>query len=202
MVAGPNHALQQTAAAILVPENSSSLSATAAAELNVSRFEDQLLMVHSSIDSILDASTIDAIRASSTATCEILDPEAASPHPVGLTPARQLTSVQLSELKGLLLDPQSWFFAKKRCLPRETALFRLQSDECYVMVLIDRPCVGWIVTGPRGRRGGFFDPVQNQIWDMVKGLFPEYASPSRRSMWRSGVIAELRAATESGDGRG
>jgi hypothetical protein len=159
-------------------------------------------MVHSSIDSILDASTIDAIRASSTATCEILDPEVEEHRPVSLAPARELTPEQLSELKRLLLDPQSWFFAKKRCLPRAAALFRLQSEDCLVTVTIDRPCVGWIVNGPRGRWGGFFDPVQDQIWTMVKGLFPEYASPSRRSMWRSGAIAELRAARETGEGRG
>ena len=159
-------------------------------------------MAHSSIDSILDASTIDAIRACSTATCEILDPEASSLRPVPLTPARELTSEQLAGLKDLLLDPQSWFFAAKRCLPRKTARFRLQSDDCYVTVILDRPCVGWTVIGPRGRWGGFFDPVQDQIWAMVKGLFPEYASSSRRSMWRAGVIAELRATTESGEGRG
>jgi hypothetical protein len=159
-------------------------------------------MMHSSIDSILDASTIDAIRASSTATCEILDPEASSRRLVPLVPARELTSEPLSELKRLLLDPQSWFFAQKRCLPRAVALFRLQSDDCYVTVTIDRPCVGWIVTGPRGRWGGFFDPVQDQVWAMVKGLFPEYASSSRRSMWKSGVIAELRAAGETAEGRG
>lgn len=159
-------------------------------------------MVHSSIDSILDASTTDAIRTSSAASCEILDPEAEARRPVTLAPARELTSEQLSELKRLLLDPQSWFFAMKRCMPREVALFRLQSDDCYVTVTIDRPCVGWIVTGPRGRWGGFFDPVQDEMWAIIKGLFPEYASSSRRSMWRSGVIAELRAARETGEGRG
>ena len=157
---------------------------------------------YTSIDSILDASTIDAIRASSTATCEILDPDASSRRPVPLSPPRELTSDQLSELKELLLDPQSWFFATKRCLPRETALFRLQNDDCQVTVTIDRPCVGWVVTGPRGRWRGFFDPVQGQIWAMVKELFPEYDSSSRRYMWRAGVIAELRAAAESREGRG
>ncbi|MFO0865146.1 MAG: hypothetical protein U0744_10935 [Gemmataceae bacterium] len=141
-------------------------------------------MVHSSIDSILDASTIDAIRLSSTATCEILDPEAEERHPVTLAPPRELASEQLSKLKQMLLDPRSWFFAKKRCLPRSAALFRLHSKNCYVTVTIDRPCVGWIVTGPNGRWGGFFDPVQDQVWTMVKELFPEYASPSRRSMRR------------------
>jgi hypothetical protein len=159
-------------------------------------------MVHSLIDSILDASTIDAIRASSTATCEILDPEASSRSAVPLTAARELTSEQLSELKGLLLDPQSWFFAKKRCLPRATVLFRIQSDECYVTVVIDIACLGWIVTGPHGRWGSFFDPVQDKIRAMVKGLFPEYASSSRRSMWKSGAIAQLRATGAAGEGRG
>jgi hypothetical protein len=159
-------------------------------------------MMHLSIDSILDASTVDVIRASATATCEILDPDAEERRPVSLAPARELTSEQLSELKRLLLDPQSWFFAKKRCVPRAAALFRLHSDHSHVTVTIDRPCVGWIVNGPRGRWGGFFDPVQDQVWAMVKELFPEYASPSRRSMWRSGAIAELRAARETGEGRG
>jgi hypothetical protein len=152
---------------------------------------------HPSIDSILDASTINAIGASSTATCEILDPFASPRRSVSLTPPRELTSDQLSELKGLLLDPQSWYFAKKRCLPRSVALFRLQSNDSHMTVVIDMPCLGWIVTGPRGRWGGFFDPVQDQIRAIVKGLFPEYASTSRRSMWRSGAITELRAAGET-----
>jgi hypothetical protein len=159
-------------------------------------------MVHSSIDSILDATTIDALRASSTATGEILDPHAKSRRPVPLTPARELTSDQLSELRGLLLDPHSWYFARKRCLPRETALFRFQSDNCYVTVLLDISCLGWIVTGPRGRRGAFFDPVRDQIQSLLKELFPEFASSSRRSMWKSGAIAELRIARGTAEGRG
>lgn len=167
---------------------------------SVSRYEVEGCMQRATL--ILGASTTDSLRASAMATCEMLDPDASSLRPVPLTPARELTSEQLYELKRLLLDPQSWCFAKKRCLPRATALFRLQSSGGYVTVAIDRPCAGWIVTGPRGRWGGFFDPVADQIWAMVKGLFPEYASPSRRSMWRAGVIAQLRTAAQSGEGRG
>lgn len=151
---------------------------------------------------ILDSLTIELLRASSTATCEILDPQASSGTSVPLVPGRELSSKQLSELKRLLLDPQSWYFAKKRCFPRETALLRLQSGDCSVTVSIDRPCAGWIVTGPRGHWGGFFDPVQDQVWAMIKELFPEYASPSRRSMWRAGAIAELRSAAQTRDGHG
>jgi len=149
-------------------------------------------MVHATIDSILDPATIDALRAASKATCEILDPRASTVRPVPLTPPRKLTRKQVSELRETLLDPQSWFFARKRCLPRDTALFRLSSDEGAVTVLVEMPCLGWIVTGQRGRWGGFFDPVQDQIRELLKGLFPEYASSSRRSMWRSGMITQLR----------
>jgi hypothetical protein len=157
-------------------------------------------MKHASIDSILDTSTIDALRTSSTATCEILDPDASSPRSVSLTPARELTSDQFCELKELLLDPHSWDFPKKRCLPRETARFRLQTDERYVTVVVDMSCPGWIVTGPRGRWGGFFDPVQDQMRALLKGISPEHASSLRRSMWKSGTIARLRA-TRAEDNR-
>jgi hypothetical protein len=88
-----------------------------AAGLGVSHFADRHAMMHATIDTILDAWTIDVLRASSTATCEILDPHASSPRSVPLTPARELTAEQVSELRKLLLNPQSWFFAKKRCLP-------------------------------------------------------------------------------------
>jgi hypothetical protein len=147
-------------------------------------------MTHSSIDSILDPSAIEAIRASSTATCEILDPFTSSFSPVAITLARELTLEQLDVLRELLLNPQSWWFARKRCLPRPAALFRLKSDDASMTVLIEMPCMRWIVTG---RWGGFFDPVQDQIREMIKRLFPEYASSSRRSMWKSGAIAQLRA---------
>jgi hypothetical protein len=121
---------------------------------------------------------------------------------VALSPARHLTSEQASELKELLLDPQSWFFAVKRCLPRETALFRLQSDEGEVRVSVGMSCLGWIVTGVHGWWGGFFDPVQDEVRELLKSVFPDYASSSQRSLWRSGMIAQLRATDAAVEGRG
>jgi hypothetical protein len=159
-------------------------------------------MLHATIDSILDASTTDALRSSSRASCEILDPGASSVCPVPLTPARNLTPEQAAELKELLLNPQSWFFAAKRCLPRETARFRLHSDEGEVSVSVGMACLDWTVTGPAGRWGGFFDPVQDQIRELLKSLFPEYASSARRSLWRSGIIARLRATGAGVEDRG
>ncbi len=168
--------------------------AACAREEQVSHFEDRLAMLHATIESILKASTIDAIRASANVTCEVLDPDASFARSVALTPARKLTPEQASEFKGLLLDPRSWFFAVKRCLPRENALFRLQGDDHEVSVAVGMSCLGWTVTCPAERRGGFFDPIQDQMRELLKSIFPEFASPSRRSLWRSGLIAQLRAA--------
>ena len=111
-------------------------------------------MLHATIRSVLSASTSDAIRACAMATCQVLDPDASSARP-GLTPARRLTPQQCSQLKDLLLDPRSWFFAKKRCLPRDTALFHMQGDEGGVNVSVGMSCLDWTVTGPTERRGGF-----------------------------------------------
>lgn len=156
-------------------------------------------MFHDSIDAILTPSTINAIRASATATCEVLDPDSAAP--VALTPARQLSAEGCSMLKSLLLDPDSWFFAKKRCLPRKTALFRLHGERGSVSVEVGFSCVGWLVSGPTECRGGFFDPVAEQVRGLLKETFPEFASPGRRSMWRASTIAELRSLASAAEGR-
>lgn len=151
-------------------------------------------MLQPTIESVLNASTIRALHASAGATCEVLDPDTSCGRPVTLTPARRLTPGQVSALKDILLDPQSWLFAKKCRMPRDTALFQMRGNEGEVSVRVGMSCLGWIVNGPAGSQGGFFDPVQNQIRALLKSIFPEYASPSRRSMWRAGVIAQLRAA--------
>src|SRR5690348_15319429 len=130
-------------------------------------------MFRDSIEQLLKPSTIEAIRASTTITCEVLDP--GSIDAVALTPERPVLAEGCSLLKSLLLDPHSWFFAVKRCLPRNTAMFRLYGDGTCVRVQIDS-CVGWILSGPSERRGGFFDPVADQVRELLKATFPELAS--------------------------
>src|SRR5438270_8544508 len=98
-------------------------------------------MFHESIETILKRPTIDAVRASTTATCEVLDPEPESVTPVALTPPRAVSPEGCSTLKDLLLDPRSWFFARKRCLPRQTALFRLHGDRGSVSIAVGFSCV-------------------------------------------------------------
>jgi hypothetical protein len=158
-------------------------------------------MFRETIEAILKPSTIDAIRASTRATCEVLDPEPDSVAPVALTPGREVVPGGSSTLKGLLLDPRSWYFAKKRCLPRQTARFRLHRERGSVSVVVGFSCVGWIVTGPAERRGGFFDPVAGQVRELLKATFPEFASPRQRSMWRVRIIAELRSLASAAEGR-
>jgi hypothetical protein len=58
-------------------------------------------------------------------------------------------------------------------------------------------CVGWVVSGPRERFGGFFDPVADQVRGIGKATFREFASPRRRSLWRAGVIALLQSLASS-----
>jgi hypothetical protein len=156
-------------------------------------------MFHETIEAILKPSTIDAIRAATTATCEVLDPDSVAP--LASTPAREAAPGGCPTLKGLLLDPRSWYFAQKRCLPRRTARFRLHGERVSVSVVVGFSCVGWIVTGPAERRGGFFDPVAGQVRVLLKTTFPEFASPGRRSMWRAGIIAELRSLASAAEGR-
>jgi hypothetical protein len=148
-------------------------------------------MNHDTIDGILKPATIEAIRASSTATCELLDPMGKPL--VRLLPARSITKTRLGQLKELLLDPASWFFCVKRCLPRQSVLFRLRySAKKEVTVLVDFPCAGWLVTGPAYRSGGFFDPVAAQVRELIKATFSEFASRNPRSLWKAGKISQLR----------
>jgi len=141
----------------------------------------------------LKPSTSAAIEASTGGCCQILDPNGTWTRPKVLTAARELDTEQLTSLKGLLLDPDSWYFCVKRCLPRDTALFQTSGSRGTVSVLVGFTCSGWIVTGPRERRGGFFDPVHDKLLGLLKSIFAEHASPNRRSIWRSGTIAELRS---------
>ena len=117
---------------------------------------------------------------------------------ISLTEPRDLTPEQLVLLRDLLLDADSYFFARKRCIPKPTARFRLNGDDGYVTITAGFACSGWIIQSPHDRTGSFFDPVRDSVLGLVKQLFPEYASPNRRSVWRAGAMKSLiDAASES-----
>lgn len=155
-------------------------------------------MLPTSIYAVLEPSTIEVIKYLDAGECELVDPDSAAARPVALTESRQLASEHIAHLAVLLLDLKSWDFARKRCPPRPDALFRLNGSKGLVTVLLGFTCDDWIITGPAAeRKRGFFDPVQDQVREFLKSVFPEYASPQIRSLWRSGVIAELRRQREA-----
>jgi hypothetical protein len=154
-------------------------------------------MFFGEIDTILSASTIEAIESLVGGTCELVEPSTRSVNVIPLTSPRALGTAAIARLTRALLDPHSWSFARKRCLPRRTAVLRLQGPKGNVKVEIDAFCSGWVLSASNERRGGFFDPVRTQIIEMLKSAFPEYASTNPRSLWRSGIIHELKCKSQS-----
>ena len=122
----------------------------------------------------------------------MVDPQDLSPDPRPICDAVELAAEDAKLLARLLLDAQSWFFACKRCLPRGTAIIRLDSPAGDAQVLIGMACEDWELRAGGGRTGGFFDPVADQIRGLLKRAFPEIASPDPRSMWKAGAIAKLK----------
>ena len=61
-------------------------------------------------------------------------------------------------------------------------MFCLRGNLGEVRILVDS-CCGWIVTGPTERTGSFFDPVAGPMQELLKSLFPEFASQHLRSVW-------------------
>ncbi|MEX2558585.1 MAG: hypothetical protein WD403_01665 [Pirellulales bacterium] len=158
-------------------------------------------MQFASIDRILKPTTIKAIKALTEGTCELVDPDSTAAQPVALTAPREIDADRLARFKELLVDPQSWWFARKRCLPRPTAVVRMRGPKGNVTVSLGFSCVLWIITGRAECRSGFFDPVQHHVREILKSTFPEFASADRRSMWRFGTITHLkkqRVVTQAG----
>ena len=150
------------------------------------------------LERIYKTETVSLIESVSSGSVHLIGQPKGSVKSIALTEHRDLTADQLTFLRDLLLDTNSYFFARKRCIPKPTAKFQLDGDDGYVTVTVGFACSGWIIQSSRDRTGSFFDPVRDSMLRLVKQLFPEYASPSNRSVWRAGVIKSLiDAATES-----
>ena len=150
------------------------------------------------LDRIYKPETVSLIESVSAGSVHLIGQTNGSVKSIALTERRDLTADQLALLRDLLMDADSYFFARKRCIPKPTAKFRLDGDGGYVTVTVGFACSGWVIQAPRDRTGSFFDPVRDSVLGLVKQLFPEYASPNNRSVWRAGVIKSLiDAATKS-----
>jgi hypothetical protein len=124
----------------------------------------------------------------------LVDPDDVTDNPRPITDAVQLNKEDTLLIAKLLLDVESWFYARKQCLPRGTAIIELNSGAGEAQLLIGMLCEGWDLRVGSSRQGGFFDPVADQVRGVLKRTFPEIASPDARSMWTSGAIQKLKHA--------
>lgn len=159
---------------------------------DVIRLMENPIGLRESIFDILNEEQIELLRTANLASCFLVDPDSRSRHPVPITKTVDLKSSDLQLLTKLLLDVESWFFARKRCLPKNTAVIKIQSASQNATLHIGMNCCDWLLVGCKLRAGGFFDPVRNDIQGILKRAFPDFASPSPRSMWKQGAIRELK----------
>lgn len=145
-----------------------------------------------SISDILSEELIVALRNASGATCGLVDPDDHSRLPRLITESVELLSSDLKLLTKLLLDVESWYFARKRCLPKRTAIVTIKSGAGDSRLHIGMNCADWLLVGCGHRAGGFFDPVRNEVRNVLQRAFPDIASPHGRSMWKQGAIHELK----------
>jgi hypothetical protein len=123
--------------------------------------------------------------------CALVDPDDHADSPREITPRVALEDADVRLLVRLLLDPDAWFFARKQCLPKGTALFCLEAPPHEATVLIGMSCQSWHVFAAGFQAGAFFDPVVNDIRGILKRAFPAIASREASSLWQAGAIARM-----------
>ncbi|QDU05190.1 hypothetical protein V6x_49260 [Gimesia chilikensis] len=144
------------------------------------------------ISSYLPERTIKRLRCVESGTCVLLDPNPPDWKRAEITAPRELAATDVELLSQLLLDPDSWYRCKKRCLPSETAIISLEAISGKVNVFIDMSCAGWRVLKPsHAQSSAFFDPVYQEVRSILQRTFPELASPHSRALWKQGVIQDL-----------
>ncbi|MGN6547921.1 MAG: hypothetical protein ACTHK7_23005 [Aureliella sp.] len=123
-----------------------------------------------------------------------MDPDDLSSDPRAISDRAELSSEDTALLARLLLDVDSWFFARKQCLPKGTAIISLQSRAGNAELLMGMACEEWELRAANKRKGGFFDPVAGEIRDMLKRTFPSIASTDSCSLWNPDAISKLQEA--------
>ncbi len=122
----------------------------------------------------------------------MVDPDDISINPRPITDTVELATDDSRLLAKLMLDVESWFFASKRCLPKGTAIIHLSARAGDAKLLIGMSCENWEIRAGGSRKGGFFDPVADQVRGILKRAFPDIASSNARSMWKAGAISKLK----------
>lgn len=143
------------------------------------------------ISEILNEQSLRILGSISSAKAVVCSPESSLHDPKEVTTSQPISSADTKLISELIADVNSWNFCKKRCLPRSSATIALESPEGNAKLIISMNCAGWIWIGGKDSRGGFFDPIHDEIEGILKRTFPTIASPNRRCMWRRGVMAKL-----------
>ncbi len=154
--------------------------------------KEQLIPKRESIADILDANSLAILRSVTGGSCVLVDPDDVTDAPRPITDAVQLNNEDAILIAKLLLDVDSWYYARKQCLPGSTAIIELNSGAGKAQLLIGMLCEDWDLRVDSNRQGGFFDPVADHVRGVLKRTFPDIASPDARSIWMSGAIQKLR----------
>lgn len=149
------------------------------------------------ISEILDAHALAILRSLTAGSCALVDPDDRIRPPREICGPRELAAAELQLLACLLLDVNSWHYAKKRCSPKPTAIVRLQSLDGDATLKIGMGCADWQLLTGKQRAVAFFDPVVDQVRGILKRAFPELASPYGHSLWRAGMIRELKNSSSA-----
>lgn len=150
------------------------------------------------IEDILGKQTLRVVCSLQSATAAILKRPAESGLLVLsdfkiLTAWRTLTEPQLSELRSILTDPDSYWNGwpiYRRFPPRPGFAVRLSGAEDKAVLLIDLHNPGWELLCGAERYWGF-NFAGPRLSALAKSIFPEHASAHSTSVWKKGAIKVL-----------
>ena len=104
-----------------------------------------------------------------------------------------LQAEQITALQKLILDPKSYYNGwpiYRRLPPVPGFAFRIFRDDQHVDLMVDLHNPGWEFICDDEFYGDW-NWVGTEITGIAKSLFPEYASPNPRYIWRKGAIKNL-----------
>ena len=116
-----------------------------------------------------------------------------------LTSWRPISELHRATLRTILLAPESYWNGwpeYRRFPPKPGFGFVILGKVSTVQILVDLQNPGWEFIC-NGETYWGFNFVGADLVNLAKEIFPEYASPSRGSVWRKGIIKELERIAES-----
>jgi hypothetical protein len=113
-----------------------------------------------------------------------------------------LDAEQIRQLRSLILKPEAHYnghpiYKRRPSVPNFAFLIR--RADCTVEMLVDLTNPGWeFHCGAEHHQN--WNWVGPELARLAKALFPEYASPHAGSVWKRGVVEELKRSRGIGPG--